>query len=49
VWKNSKGVEIDLVRGKGSGRKNINFSSDILQDTPLFYDLNGRHYQILDL
>lgn len=49
VWKNSKGVEIDLVRGKGFGRKNINFSSDILQDTPLFYDLNGRHYQILDL
>lgn len=49
VWKNSKGAEIDLVRGKGFGRKNINFSSDILQDTSLFYDLNGRHYQILDL
>ena len=49
VWKNSKGIEIDLVRGKGFGRKNINFGSDILQENPLFYDLNGRHYQILDL
>lgn len=49
VWKNSRGVEIDLTRGKGFGRKNINFISDILQDAPLFYDSNGEHYQILNL
>lgn len=49
VWTNSKGATIDLVKGKGFGNKNINFSRDILQDKPLFYNENGKHYQITDL
>ena len=46
---NSRGVDIDLVQGKEFGNKNINFAVNILQGQPLFYNNNGKHYQILDL
>lgn len=48
-WNNSRNIAINLVQGKGFGNKNINFAVNILQEKPLFYNNNGKHYQILDL
>ena len=51
TWNNSRNAEFNLVDTKGF-RKNqfdkINFFTDILANKPLFYEENGKHYQILD-
>lgn len=51
TWNNSRNAEFDLIETKGF-RKNqfdkINFFTDILANKPLFYEENGKHYQILD-
>lgn len=51
TWNNSRNAEFNLIDTKGF-RKNqfdkINFFTDILANKPLFYEENGKHYQILD-
>lgn len=51
TWNNSRNAEFNLIDTKGF-RKNqfdkINFFSDILANKPLFYEEDGKHYQILD-
>lgn len=51
TWNNSRNAEFNLIDTKGF-RKNqfdkINFFTDIIANKPLFYEENGKHYQILD-
>lgn len=51
TWNNSRNAEFDLVDTKGFKKNQfdkINFFTDILANKPLFYEENGKHYQILD-
>ena len=48
-WNNSRGVSIDLVKTVGykkNQHSGIDFLTNIVGDKPLFYEEDGRHYQI---
>lgn len=48
-WNNSKGIGFDLVSTVGYKKNQhtgIDFLTNIIGNTPLFYEENGKHYQI---
>lgn len=49
TWNTKNNVPIDLVNGKGFGRRKISFVENILKGDPLFYGDDGKHYSIFDL